>query len=399
MSLEQLARRRPAAFAAAAFLWALALRAALLSVLVLHTGRHARELALIYDGHVYILIAKSFPTPYVGIEKIFPAYRDSSFFTGWFPLYPAAIAAVAALARDAAWSALLASQLLGSLAVALFSALARRVTTRPALATFLFAFFPPTWLLTGTLSFVEPAFLCCLIAAAERFLAGRDWEAAALAGLAAIAQKTGVLFVPVLLGAMARRGDLKARAPKYFLSLCGLAALAAYFAFVFRDPWAAARVQSQAFRSWPFQVPFASITEGLLAPTQPFDGHFWLRKALIASSCGFYLWALVGARAGRDPAARLLRVWLGVALLFHVSLKIYNLYGFYSFSRYLVMGAPAAVLLVARDGRLSSRWLWTAGAALIPLAFAVDAIEVSAAWDFVRRAWPAGYFESLASHL
>lgn len=398
MSLEQLARRRPAAFAAAAFLWALALRAALLVFIIGRTGFSARDLALIYDGHVYILIAKSFPTPYVGIERIFPVFRDSSFFTGWFPLYPAAIALVNALVRDAAWSALLASQLLGALAIALFSTLARRVTTRPALATFFFAFFPPTWLLTGTLAFVEPAFLCCLIASAELFLDGRDWQAAVFAGLAAVAQKTGVLFLVVLLAAMTHK-ERRARGPKYALALGGLAVLAAYLAFVFGDPLAIARIQSQAFAGFPFQVPFSSIAEGLLAPTQPFEGHFWLRKVLIASSCGFYLWALAGARAGRDAASRLLRVWLGVALLFHVTLRIYNLYGYYSFARYLVMGAPAAVLLAARDGRLTSRRLWALGLLLIPAAFAVDAVEASAAWGFVHRAWPAGYFESLAAHL
>jgi len=52
------------------------------------TVKRRANLARIYDGHVYILIAKSFPHPYVGIEKIFPGYPHSLSSPAWFPLYP-----------------------------------------------------------------------------------------------------------------------------------------------------------------------------------------------------------------------------------------------------------------------------------------------------------------------
>lgn len=78
----------------AIFAAALAIRALFLLAASLETGWSALDLAMLYDGHIYMIIAKSFPTPYLHTRELVPfvtTFQDSRFFLGWFPFYPALI--------------------------------------------------------------------------------------------------------------------------------------------------------------------------------------------------------------------------------------------------------------------------------------------------------------------
>lgn len=359
-----------------------------------------KDLALMYDGHVYVLIARSAPYFYTNIEKFFPVYKNSEYFTGWFPVYPAAISVANLLANDLRVAALLASQLLSSAAVALFYLLAKKTVKRPLLAAFLFCFFPPTWLLTGSLAFVEPAFALLFIAAFLCLHEKRWAGATVLASLVVVTQKSGFLVLAIFGLILWRQEGSRAfkRLPWALAALIPLASLQAYLWTAFNDPWINVRVQREIFGTSLVGFPFQAMLSGLASSEQIFEGNFWLRKALIGASCLFYTGVCVWGWKKRRPASEPLLIWLSVVLLFNVSLG--GIWPYYAFGRFMTLAAPAAILLIV--DRLPS-WSGPATVAALALllvaAFFTAIIETQDAVTLMNRVWSSGYFESLAAYV
>ena len=64
-------------------------------------GAGWKDLALRYDGPMYMLIARTFPHLYVGAPNVVPAQRAvPALLTAWYPLYPLFIRAAACLTND-----------------------------------------------------------------------------------------------------------------------------------------------------------------------------------------------------------------------------------------------------------------------------------------------------------
>ena len=82
-------------------------------------------------------------------------------------------------------------------------------------------------------------------------------------------------------------------------------------------------------------------------------------------------------------ARRPLLIWLGVTLAFFFCLG--GFWAFHSLPRFLLLGAPAAILLAA------------APLALLP--FFVGLVELAQADSLMRRVWGEGYFSRASREL
>lgn len=385
------ARRRPRL---ALFLAALGLRLACLAAVSWASGIRPPDLALFFDGHVYILIAKSLPRLYGDVHAFFPAFPKSvSYLTAWFPVYPALIAAVGPMLGDLRWAALAVSQAAAAAAVVLFYELARRFTRRPLAAAGLFLALPPIWLLCGSLAFVEPVYVCLFIATMLCHLSGKRAWAMALAGLVLVTQKSGFLILPIMLltdPGLRQAPRWRALLP-YAAALAPVALLQAYLWSLYGDPLVNVHAQQRVFGGTFFGWPGRAFAASLLDPGQPFRGLLGLRKLTITASLLFYAGALAVSWPRRTSRTFPLMVWLGVVLAFTLCLASAN--AFYVFPRYMLMAAPAAMLLWAdRLERLPG----PAGlAVLAALALAFNAAEALSQLDLASRYWTPPYFWQL----
>lgn len=324
----------------------------------------ALDLALRYDGHVYLRIAKSLPWLYVE--------GDSPFLTGWFPLYPVVVRLLGSVVPDLRLSAILVSLSFSSLSVFLFHRLAVRFSKRPDLATLLFVFFPPMWLVVGGLGFVEPLLVCSMIAGVLAVLEDRPAALALSAVGAVLCQKSGFLL-PVVAALMLGRKALRPRWVAAFAApAAALLLLQGYLWFAFGDFFVNLKVQREVFGGSLFGAPFLAFVRGVFAPSA-FGGV--LRCAAIGASGLFYL-----AACARAP--KLLRPWLWTVCGFFFCLG--GAWAFHSLPRFLLLAAPAAVLALEP---LAPESVLLAPALLLP--FFVGLLEAAQAEAFWRRAWGA----------
>jgi hypothetical protein len=385
------ARGEKAALAAAA----LAAHAAFTFAAASALGADWRDLALRYDGHVYLLIAKTYPHLYVGPLQLFPALKDPTFLTGWFPLYPLLIRVAGFVTGDLRVAALAVSWLASTSAVLLFHRLAARFTDRPGLAAAIFIFFPPMGLTMGGLAFVEPVFVCAALAAVVAALEDRPWSCAAACAAALLAQKSGFLIPLIVflirLDAKGAKG-LRRFAPVLLAALAP-AALQLYLWRAFGDPLINVAVERAHFGGALFGVPFSAYLGGVLA-----GGGFAgpERRALLAACGAAYLAAAAFGwrRAGR--AERPLLIWLGVVLAFFFCLG--GPFAFLSLPRFLFLGAPAALLLAFPLLPRGERWCFAA-APLLLLPFFVGLIEVAQTEALARAAGVSAYYPGFSAAL
>lgn len=397
MDLDRLAASRPRAFSAALFAWSLALRAMLSVCAALLLGVDWRNLALFYDGSVYLHIAHSFPTLYGPPRDAIPhVFSDPAYYSGWFPLYPLLISAFGFLLRDLRAAALVVAQLSSSAAVVLFFRLARRFVPRPASAALVFSLFPAVWLLCGSLAFVEPVFVALSIAALLCHVERRGERALFLAGVVMTAQKSGFLVFLLIVALEWASGRLQGgrRRAAVLLALLPAAAQGAYLYRLFGNPLMGFEVQRKIQAGRTFTWPFLSMVSRLLSPYQIFAEHLWLHKALIGLSAAGYIGILVAALRTPRKDERPLVLWLGVTLLFNASLD--GMRGYYPFPRFMTLAAPAAILLAARrtpDGL--ARRLPLIALVLVPLLLALNLVDVADSAGYNLRMWPPFFFQSL----
>lgn len=380
-------RLTPRAEVAALAMGAVVARAAFVAAGASALGVDWRDLALRYDGHVYLRVAKTFPALYIS--------DWGPFLTGWFPLYPALIRVAGALTGDLRVAAMLVSIAASAAAVALFYRLAGHFSKRPGLAAAIFVFFPPMWLVCGGLAFVEPVFLCAAIGAVLAAVEDRPWPAGAALAAAALAQKSGVL-VPVIVALIvwSRKGGLGSRwVAALSLAPAAIAGLQLYLWLVFGDPLINFNVLHDAFGGSLFAAPFSAFVKGAIEPSA--FGSPWRRAAIAVSGLSYLAIAAASWRR-RAPAQRPLFIWLGVCLAFFFCLG--GFWAFHSLPRFLLLCAPAAILLAEPFLPRGKRWLLAALILLLtPYFFGL--IELAQAETFVRRAWGPSYYLAASREL
>jgi len=384
------------------FAGALAARALVLLLASRLTGWAPLDLAMLSDGHSDMVLSKTFPALYVGTDRLVPfvtIWRDDPFaFFTRFPLFPAAIGLVSRVLGDLRLSALVVSQLAGALAVVRFRLLAGSFTARAGLVAALFAVFPATWLETTSLAYTEGLLVLCAVSAFHAWVGGRIWPAVAWAGAAAVVQKHGFLLIGVLgasqlVAGRRRLGDLAPLA----LALLPPAALAIWFWVLSGSPFTVLDRNQMLFgdRGSAFGWPLVAFMNGVITYGREFADHFWLRKALLVSSLAFYGWALLGALRRRDPRQAPLVVWLGTSLAFCSIMG--GVWAYYYFPRYVLLGAPAALLLavdrVPWPAAPAARALVVAGIAAACIVAA--AMGTQAMWGLCLHVWTPRYYEQL----
>lgn len=378
------------------FAAALAARLALLAFLARRVPIDAAQLSFFYDGHIYLLISKTFPLVYSGAGDVFPFYKaDPTYITGWLPLYPASIRLADAFLPSTRVATLAATQLAAAASAALFLRTASRWLPDSRPAVLLFIFLPPTWLLAGTLAFAEPLLVLLALAAHEALASGRRGWAIALAGLCLLGQKVGVL-VPLYLAASEldlRRPGWARRAADWTWAFVPMLLLQGWLAYLFGDWLANVRVQQTFFGAHPFDWPLAGIVS-LLMGVSAEAPHDAAHRLANAGSFLLYSGALAWALKRRNQEERPLVLWLGAVVAFCACLSVK---GAFSLPRFLLLASPPFLLLLARGAgpRLTvGRALLLLGAVL-PVTLALMLVHVRDAVHFTVDVWGPPYFQAL----
>ncbi len=380
--------------AAVLFSWGVGLRAASAWILSLFTGIPFRNLALFYDGHMYLLIAKTYPALYANVDRVFPPFpKRETFITAWFPLYPALIRLANIPIGDFRTAALIVSWAAGGVAVVLFHELAKDYIKHPFSSALLFSFFPAAWLMGGTLAFVEAVYVCAFLACVLAFVRGRTGWAALFAALVVLSQKSGLLVVPLLI--MIAKPRRRALAP-CLSALAAAAALQVYLWHVFGDPLINMKTHREIFGGSYFGLPFFALVRGLFDSSSPFRGLFWTRKAVILVDAAFYVGIFAWACRRAPEKLRPFMFWLGICLVFYASLT--GASAFYAFPRFMTVAAPPAVLLFSSLIDEKPRWR-IAVLALLPVVLLWNALDAVSGIDLATRYWTPEYYRVFLAFL
>lgn len=374
------------------FLFAVALRAATALAVSLASGMSLRNLTVFFDGHLYLLIARTLPALYSDPRLFFPDFpKDPSFLTGWFPVYPGFIKLLSLFAVDIRLAALLTAWLAGGIAVVLFYELAGDYLEKPLFAAILFSFLPTSWLIGGSLVLVESTYVCLLLACMLAFQRGKTGWASLFAALAVITQKSGFLLLPILaLTATPRR-----RAVMPCISaIAAIIGLQLYLWWLFGDPLINAKVHRSAFGGEWFGLPFAGFITWMLDPRSPFRELFWQRKLITVLEMSFYVFILCWSLFRYSSRMTLFTVWLGIVLLFHASLT--NFWSFYAFPRYMLMAGPASIMLACHAFPMGNkRWHFAVAGVLLSLTMLWTVLDTLGTLELCYRVWTPGYYKAL----
>jgi hypothetical protein len=387
-------RKKYLASYAGLFLFAVGLRAITALAVSLASGVSLRNLGLFYDGHMYILIARTLPALYSDLQAFFPGFpQDPRYITAWFPVYPAFIRLLSLFTGDLRLAALIAAWLAGGIAVVLFYKLAEDYLQNPRSASILFSFLPTGWLIDGSLALAESTLVCLLLACILTLRRGKTGWAAVFAALTVLAQKMGFLLLPILV--FAARPRRRALLP-CISAILAAAALQLYLWWLFGDPLINTRVVAATFGDGEgiFGFPFAGFITWMLDPSGLFQGMVWQRKFVIVLEAAFYIGVLSWALLRYSPRMNVFIVWLGVLLLFNMSLS--GIWSFYAFPRHMSMASPAAIMLACHQfSPGEGRWRWAAAGLLLSLTMLWTVLDALDALILCYRIWTPGYFIAL----
>jgi hypothetical protein len=347
---------------------ALAMPVGIATVSAARAGIPLSALGAYHDGHLYIEIARSFPLPFAA---------EGMSYVGQAPAYPALIALLHALTPDA-WvdwgmASLLASWLPAAASAAAFYALCLATGLAPIWPTLLFVVCNPRWVSVAATPHTESlallfAVLCLLAYARGRLTACMGWLS-----LAALTRFPALLLgAPLAFGVRVLRHQTASR--RWLQLSLPIVAFALYNLYLFvRVPgfsgiWGAHQVFWEASFTWPF----ASFADPLGTwQFMAWTAAFWITYASLA----FYLVALVLAARRSEGELRMLSLWIGVLVLFHVSLGGYI--GAWDFTRLVILAWPAAWLGV---------WRWVAPRAPVAAVGGVAAVAaVFSVWFALGR--------------
>ena len=287
----------------------------------------------------------------------------------FFPGYPLAIRALAAIGFNSWVAGALISLLSGLGAAALFHRWARRVSadeSTAAWATALLAVYPFAFYLYGVL-YSDALFLLLALGA---FVALEEDRVGLATLLGALATATRPVAPALVLGLLVRRQELrrKAGAPVTardalpLLAAIGMVAYAAYLGAAFGDPLAFAHVQGAP--GW--DQPPGPATWLKVSFFQTLSREVFIRLA--GHACLALLWLVLAI-----PTRRHLGWGYALYLLAAMGVPTLSSKDFMGLGRYALAGFPAfltlAILMKDRP-RLRAGWLAASGALLLALAYA-----------------------------
>lgn len=313
------------------------------------------SLAVFFDGHKYLEIARSFPLPYSA---------EGRELLGHAPGYPAAVALARLLTPGFVdWGALMlgVAWLAGALSALAFHALCRQVGAAPLLPSLLFVAANPRWISVSATAHAEPlamlfSILCLSAALGDRLGRAVVWLAlASLTRFPAI-----VLGLPLAWWSLRRAPTLRSVA----LLAIPPAVLVAFELYLrLRVPAFEGVLRAHAFW-WDVQwtLPFL----GFIRHPNVFPPGFGLREVTFGFALLYVVAVAVGLRSEAESQRRL-ALWAAVALLFAAAAG--DSVGVTAFTRLVLPAWPAALLI-----------LWVRGGRRAPRAAVVAACVLLAVW-------------------
>jgi len=326
------------------------------------TGLPLSALAVFYDGHIYLEIARSFPLPYA---------REGLDYMGHAPGYPAAAWLLRVLTPDALfdWGTLLllASWLPAGLSTVTFYLLSREVGAPAFLGAAAFAVLNPRWVSVSATAHPEPLAMLLAMLALLASLRGRLVPAVSLLSACVLTRYPALLLgLPIgWIFLITRRGWSVSRVAWLCSPLLAFGALNFYLhARVpgFGGISEAHSVFWQTGLDWPFRALVRNADPSVWSTDVPLFEVTYASVLLYAAAF------VVGFRP-REREHFLLPVWVGIVVLVHVSLE--GVIGAWDFTRLVVLAWPAAWLIV-----------WRLVGARIPASVAAGVVLAAAVFSF-----------------
>lgn len=313
------------------FAFALAVHAATTYLGAAATGLPWAHLAVFFDGHMYLEIARSFPLPYAaeGVD-----------YTGFAPGYPFLIYLTRQLvpAQLASWGslALCASLVSAALAAVVFFRLCRELGLPAVWPSVTFVVANSRWLSVAATAHPEPLATCLALLCFLAHLRGRIGLSVLCLALA------GLTRFPAFLLGIPLACDLLIRQRRRDLST---------FAWLSVPPLSFALFVAYLHARIPGYVGMAEAHRVFWDThlTWPFAALAWSVQQRLPRFDLVYVWVVVyglalvlGLRVG-ERQRPFLALWVASIVLFHVSLD--GVIGALDFQRLVLLAWPAALLI------------------------------------------------------
>jgi hypothetical protein len=317
----------------ALFLFALAIEIAAALLGVARSPDAPDSLAVYFDGHKYLEIAKSYPVPYAA---------EGRELLGHAPGYPAAVALTRwILPEFVGWgfSALGVAWVAAALASVAFYLLCRASGVAALGPSLVFACANPRWIAVSSTAHAEPLALLLALLCFVAWLRGSLGWAVVWLALAALTRFPAIILGLPLAWDVLRRD----RSPSRFLLLSIPPLVLVLFEMQLRLRIPGFEGVSAAHAFW-WEVHWGIPFFGLLQHWDVFPAGFALRE-LTWLFAALYLWlAVVGLR--RLPEQRLIVFWLVAALCFAAAPN--DAVGATAFTRLAIFAWPPAVWIFWR---------------------------------------------------
>ena len=321
------------------------------------------SLAVYFDGHKYLEIARSFPLPYSA---------EGRELLGHAPGYPAFIALARVFVPGALdWGvvALVVSWVAGAAAALAFFALCRQLSVEPLWPCLLFVVANPRWIAVSATAHAEPLAMLFGILCLTAGLRGRLGWAVVWLTLASLARFPAiVLGLPLAWQALRRAPSLKSVA---LLSVPPAALVGFELYLRARIPGFEGVVSAHSF--W-WEVQWTAPFLGFFRHPDAFPPGFglrevtWIFAALYAASIALGLRSLGGE-------LRLLPLWVAATVLFSAAAG--DPVGVAAFTRLALLAWPAALLIL---------WMaWGRAAPRALLAALTVALLLGGLWFATRQ--------------
>lgn len=311
--------------------------AAVAAAIAAEAGIPLPTLALFFDGHLYLEIAKSFPLPYGS---------GSLDYTGYAAGYPALAWLVHALSPDAlvGWGTamLLSAWVPAALCTGVFYVLCKEFEVPAVGGALLFLFANPRWVATSATAHSEPVAMLLVLLAFVAYFRDQLAITAICITIAGFARHPAVMLIAPLALDQLLRGERGLRLLWLGLPLAGQGLVHLYLSSSvegFESVPQTLRLFWQPELTWPFASFFSHPWNRPL----PYD--FFLSEVTIAFAV-FYVAAIVVGFRPAERAYWVLPAWVALDVLAHASLSGGT--GVLVFTRIVILAWPAALLIVLR---------------------------------------------------